>query len=213
MDNRPDFSRYVVHFTNARQPVGTNDPSNPALEFTTMSAMEKLINILKTKIIKASTMPWTRKRATCFTECPWSSLLAHTQNYSPYGIGFDKGFLFSRHGGPALYVRTDHYADQQKLGWAEHIAPFITPFSPPYRPKSFSAQTGFDTTCDYTHEREWRVPHDLPFEYTNVKFIILNTYKDMAAFPGELKDAIGRERFVLMSNYRQIEALWPVHKH
>lgn len=66
--------------------------------------------------------------------------------------------------------------------------------------------------CDYTHEREWRVPHDFPFDYNRIEFVILNSYEDMAKFPKELKDAIGREKFILMDNYKQIEKLWPVHK-
>ncbi len=66
--------------------------------------------------------------------------------------------------------------------------------------------------CDYTHEREWRVPRDFIFEYKDVEFVILNNYQDMAEFPKELKDAIGREKFILMDNYRLIERLWPVHR-
>lgn len=66
--------------------------------------------------------------------------------------------------------------------------------------------------CDYTHEREWRVPHDLPFEYSDIAFIVLEDYEAMAKFPKELKDEIGREKFVLLDNYKKIEELWPVHK-
>lgn len=33
----------------------------------------------------------------------------------------------------------------------------------------------------------------------------------MAAFPKDLKDAIGRDKFILMDNYIHIEKLWPVH--
>ena len=67
------------------------------------------------------------------------------------------------------------------------------------------------STVDYTHEREWRVPHELPFEYTDIQFVILNDYHDMATFSRTLKDAIGREKFILMENYDLIEKLWPVH--
>ena len=66
--------------------------------------------------------------------------------------------------------------------------------------------------CDYTHEREWRIPHDLSLEYSDIAFIILNDYKDMAQVPKELKDAIGRDKFLLMDNYTKIETLWPVHR-
>ena len=40
----------------------------------------------------------------------------------------------------------------------------------------------------------------------------LPDYMAMARFPKELKDAIGREKFLLMDNYKMIEELWPVHK-
>jgi len=42
-------------------------------------------------------------------------------------------------------------------------------------------------------------------------FVNINKYYDMVAFPQELKDAIGREKFILMDNYHLIEKLWPVH--
>lgn len=65
--------------------------------------------------------------------------------------------------------------------------------------------------CDYSHEREWRVAHDLTFDYTDIEFVILKDYKSMAMFPQDLKDAIGRDKFLLMDNYTRIEELWPVH--
>jgi hypothetical protein len=33
----------------------------------------------------------------------------------------------------------------------------------------------------------------------------------MAKFPQGLKNAIGREKFLLMEVYRTVEHLWPVH--
>ena len=66
-------------------------------------------------------------------------------------------------------------------------------------------------TVDYSHEREWRVPHDFPFTYDDIAFVVLSNYKDMAQFPQDLKDAIGRDKFILMNNYIQIEKFWPVH--
>ena len=49
------------------------------------------------------------------------------------------------------------------------------------------------------------------FDYSDIAFVVLNSYKDMAQFPADLKDAIGREKFLLMDNYTRIEKLWPVH--
>lgn len=205
--NRPDFSNFLGHFTTNRRPVGKNDPHNPVKDKMNQHALNRLISILQEKKIIASTMPWTGKHAVCLTECPWSSLLDHTKNYSPYGLGFNKQFIFSRNGSPVFYVRADQYEKQQ---WHEHLKAFVTPFWPAYRPKTINNKKTF-TTCDYTHEREWRVPHDLLFEYRHLEFIVLDKYEDMAKFPKELKDAIGREKFLLMDNYRMVETLWPVH--
>lgn len=206
MNNRPDFSKYLAHFTTDRNPV-SKEEDNPTLPIAKLTARERLIHILKNKKILASSMPWTGCHAVCFTECPWASLLDHTERYSPYGIGFEKSFIFSRNGSPVYYVRADQYEKQE---WHEHLKPFVTPFWPIYRPKSIEEKKSFPT-CDYTHEREWRVPHDLSFEYEQISFIVLKDYNDMAQFPKELKDAIGREKFILMDNYRNIETLWPVH--
>jgi hypothetical protein len=41
--------------------------------------------------------------------------------------------------------------------------------------------------------------------------VILDTYEDMARFPSDLKDAIGRNNFILMDVYKKIEELWPTH--
>ncbi|WP_242401605.1 abortive infection system antitoxin AbiGi family protein [Porphyromonas macacae] len=193
MTSRPDFSHFLVHFTKNKQPVGAQDPDNPIRDKAKGMALTRLISILTDKKIIASTMPWTNCHCVCLTECPWASLIDHTKSYSPYGIGFSKQFVFSRNGSPVYYVRADQYEKQE---WNEHLKSFVTPFWPRYRPKSIKEKKDF-RTCDYTHEREWRVPHDFPFDYDQIEFIILDKYEDMAKFPKELKDSIGRINFYL----------------
>jgi hypothetical protein len=205
--SRPDHGFYLAHFTTNRPPVASKRTDNPTLPFTKgKTALQKLISILELKTIYASYLPWNNRLAVCLTECPWSSLLAHAHHYSPNAIGFNKAFIFAAGGGPVYYVRADHF-DKQK--WESDVYTFVTPFWPGYRPRKLKG--GFKTV-DYSHEREWRVPHDLKFEYSHIEFIILKDYKEMAQFPGELKDKIGREKFLLMENYTMIEKLWPVHK-
>lgn len=208
MSNRPDFSNYLVHFTTDRPPY-SNSCENSTNVYSEMSAKDRLTNILREKKIVASNMPWTGCHAVCFTECPWSSLIDHTERYSSYGIGFSKPFVFSRNGSPVFYVRADQYKKQE---WHEHLRPFITPFWPSYAPNKKKQQVDFPV-CDYTHEREWRVPHDFSFEYKHIEFIILKNYTDMAQFPKDFKDAIGRDKFILVDDYKNIEKLWPVHKY
>lgn len=206
--SRPDVSFYLAHFTSNKYPKGYKDKDNPTNAYMRISAIKRLENILRDKKVIASTLPWTGKRAVCLTECPWTSLIEHTKQYSPYGIGFTKEFVFKTGGAPAYYVRADYFEHQK---WSNYAMTFVTPFWPEYASKEQKEKTKFKK-CDYTHEREWRIPHDLSFEYSDIAFIILNDYKDMAQFPKELKDAIGRDKFLLMDNYTKIETLWPVHR-
>ncbi|HEY1402091.1 MAG TPA: abortive infection system antitoxin AbiGi family protein [Terriglobales bacterium] len=158
-------------------------------------------------------MPWTGKRAVCFTECPWSSLLSHANAYSPYAVGFKKPRVFAAGGGPVYYVRADHFEEQKRNKWDPDVYTFVTPFWPPYLPKD---KRGLGLLggkfIDFSHEREWRIPHDFTFEFSQIEFVIVDKYGDVARFPKDLKDAIGREKFLIMEVYKRIESLWPVHK-
>jgi len=164
-------------------------------------------------------MPWTSRQAVCFTECTWVSLLDHSKRYSPFGVGFSKAFLFATGGGPAIYLRPDFLDWQRehsnpKQAFCDQLWSFVTPFAPAYAPpakKKLASWQKFAKGLDFSHEREWRVPHTLSFEYPDVAFVIVNTYEDMAKMPKTLKDEIGRDRFLIMDIYRQIEKLWPTH--
>src|SRR2546426_5045217 len=148
-------------------------------------------------------MPWTNRPAVCFTECPWPSLINHASRYSPYGVGFSKPRIFAAGRGPVYYVRADHFQKQQ---WSDHVMAFATPFWPDYRSKALHGTEHLGgKTVDYSHEREWRVPHDFYFEHTHVEFVLLKNYEDMARFPKPIKDAIGRERLILLEVYNNIE--------
>ncbi len=188
-------SDFVAHFTKG-------DGEKP---------FENMTNMLNGGVINATIMPWTKNPAACFTECPWSSLLAHTRQYSPFGIGFAKPRVFAAGGGPVYYVRADHF-EKQKHKWEKGVYTFVTPFWPSYRPNTekFKALLG-GQTVDYSHEREWRVPHDFKFKLSQVEFVVLPDYETMARFPKELKDGIGREKFILVDVYKHIEKLWPTH--
>jgi len=218
---RPDFSDYLVHFTKDSKPLGQRRAGTETElgRISRLSAVERLTKILDSKEILASPMPWTSKPAVCFTECTWISLLDHSKRYSPFGVGFSKAFLFATGGAPAIYLRPD-FLDWQK----EHTAPkqafddrlwsFVTPFAPEYAPatkKRITSWQKFKDGLDFTHEREWRVPHVLSFDYSDVAFVIVNSYEDMARMPRSIKDGIGRQKFLIMDIYRQIEKLWPAH--
>jgi hypothetical protein len=189
---RPDHTDFVAHFTKGPQ------------------AYDNLVSILTEQRIKAGILPWINSPGVCFTECPWWSLIAHADRYSAYGIGFTKSHVFAAGGGPVYYVRADHWGKQS---WEPHVKSFVTPFWPGYRPELLRGNEFINgRTVDYSHEREWRVPHEFAFDRKYVPFVILNTYEDMAKFPGQIKDDIGRQNFILMDMYRRIEELWPTHQ-
>lgn len=214
MTNRPDFSMYLAHFTKDGEFCNGQQGNNIA-SIQKMDAKERLVSILEQKKILMSNMPWTNLPCVCFTECPWSSLLAHTEKYSCYGIGFNKKFIFCKHGAPVLYMRVNIFMKYRKHG--EHSGEeremwtFVTPFSPKYG--SEYTKRLLKKPVDYTHEREWRVPEDLKFEYSDVEFIIVKTLDDFNTFPKELQGNLkaANVKVIIMDNYKLVETLWPVH--
>ncbi|MEM7493489.1 MAG: terminase [Pseudomonadota bacterium] len=171
-------------------------------------ACANLEDMLTNGQINASRLPWNNREAVCFTECPWSSLLAHAEQYSSFGLGFAKARVFAAGGGPAYYVRNDLFGQQQ---WEGTNYTFVTPYWPAFRPASKAGHDKQSHPIDYLHEREWRVPHNFTFTLQQVEFVIMPDYGTMASFPQALKDGIGREKFIFMDVYRKIEDLWPVH--
>jgi hypothetical protein len=221
--NRPDFSQYVVHFTRGTPPLNEQaiPKGSPLRKVIAGSAFDRLVSILQSGTIYATPMPWTNRDAVAFTECPFWSLLDHAKRYSPFGVGFTKRHLFVSGGGPALYVRPDLFDKQQQYedpsdpnsrGFHPHLFSYVTPFAPEYAPATFhKTHWKGRNPIDFTHEREWRCPHNFLFTLSRVVFVVVDKYEDVAQFPRALKNAIGRDRFIILDVYRQIEHLWPTH--
>lgn len=208
MENRPDFSNYLVHFTKDKLPC-SKAKTNPAKEFAVkVSALDRLINILKQKQIRSSELTWIHKNAVCFTECIWGSLLSHAQVYSSYGIGFTKEYIFQKGGNPVFYVRPKLHEHIKQI--SEEVKPFLTPFQPEYSKDPMAHNI---KRVDYSHEREWRVPMDFDFEYKDVAFIIVKSLNDLKLPKlSPLVKQIGESKFIVMDNYKKVEQIWPIHK-
>lgn len=204
--SRPDQSFFLAHFTKNGDKYTGEEKENSS--FDEMSARQRLISILQDRTIKASTVPWVKKKVVCFTECPWGSLLRHAENYSPYGIGFTKKLIYSRKGNPVLYLNPELFNLQQK---DNPIYPFINPFLPSYASDKQKKTAFHGCIVDYTHEREWRLTKDFKFQYTSATFVILKSVSDLEVIPDEIRNAIGLDRFIFMDTYRKIEELWPTH--
>lgn len=103
---RIDHTYYLAHFTKPSE-------KNPKPGIKSESALSNLISILRDKTIKKSAIPWTGVPAVCFTECPWNSLLKHAEAYSPYGIGFNKPYVYMKGGNPVFYANPDIFTSQE----------------------------------------------------------------------------------------------------
>lgn len=122
-------------------------------------AFEILCSILDQQIIRANVTGYYGRmygtKAVCLTELTTKGLLEHAKVYSPFGLGFLKGWIFDQGGGPALYVRDDLMRLQ---GAHRAVATRLRPFA---------NKIDLDT-YDFHHEREWRVPKDLHFGLEDV---------------------------------------------
>lgn len=203
----PDYSPLLVHFTRSgpeRKMVREGDipPEHPLHSHKSANSIDRLESILKARIIFASPMPSTGdSSAVCFTECVWDALMAQTDRYSSYGVVFSKRTVFQAGGGPALYVRGDILQDGiNEL--PEAIKPFVVPFDP-----NGVIQPG--VIQDWIHEREWRLPRPMAFEYSDVEYVLVESIADadrIMLLVGTIN--LPAHRFIPMEVYRSIRRAW-----
>jgi hypothetical protein len=201
----PDYSPLVVHFTRDRKfaSPGLIRDGHPVYEFRDHSAVDRLLNILRSKVIYATPMPFLPKNApaVCFTECIWDALTRLAARYSPYGVVLSKRFIFDNGGGPALYARGNVL---QKLwdAFPESMEPFVAPFDP-------EAILKKGVPLDWLAEREWRLPKNLSFEYRDVQYVIVNTIEDARNIVHQIgADHLPEERLIPIEVYATIRKAW-----
>jgi hypothetical protein len=213
MKNRPDYSEYVAHFTRAVA-IGGNESLNAKIG--SMAARERLTNILAERSITATKKYYSLGYpSVAFTECPWTSLLEHAGNYSPYGIGFKKQLLWDAGGQPAVYLRSEFLEDIKTHADKDSFPLVSQKFGALYTPIEREpgwhtlGGTKVDTRIDFAHEREWRVLDDFDFDLGDIEFIVVNRFSDTQHLPSDAIAAVGEDRILSMSNYRRITELWP----
>lgn len=203
----PDYSPLVVHFTKepdrAMARADLIDGDHPLFTHKERPAIERLINILQSKMVYASPMPDlpNSPSAVCFTECMWDALIRHADQYSPYGVAFSKEFIFEKGGGPALYIRGDIL---KLIGQdiPSHLEPFIVPFDP-----TSALQPGVE--IDTVQEREWRLPDSLEFEDSDIRYIIVENIQDAHQVIQRIGlQHIPERKFIPMDVYRTIREAW-----
>ena len=170
----PDYSPLIVHFTKDSKFMRADlvPDDHPLHPYKNASAFDRLLHILTSKTVHATPMPFlpTHASAVCFTECIWKALTRHAKRYSTYGIVISKRLVHKMGGGPALYLRGDVL---KELGnnLPLRLEPFVVPFDPDAVVKAGVPQ-------DWLHEREWRLPQSLTFNYEDVEFVVVNTIED-----------------------------------
>lgn len=202
-----DYSPLVVHFTKepdrpmVKKELVAN--THPLYTYQTTSAKERLLNILISRTIYASPMPFlpNNAEAVCFTECIWDALISLADVYSPYGVVFSKRLIFEKGGGPALYIRGDSLNTIQSS-----IAPCLEPLIAPFDPDGILKH---GVHLNWVHEREWRLPTSLKFEYSDIEYVIVANMQDAMDILQHIgSQHIPEENYIPMDVYRTIKKAW-----
>ena len=197
--NVPDLADHVIHFTGRS---GWQMRVPP--EIAAMDGEQRLLQILMDNRIRGFQTFNSWAPVVCLTESTQAAVttLIRDGRYSPYGIGFTKQFVFERSGGPALYVRGDEWSDATSLPqplrcrlvrfWPGSVA------GPGERVPEHLGES------QWLHEREWRIPTELPFAWEDVKFLIVSDRNWQAAHANVIEDWAGPEHGSL---FRSIPAV------
>lgn len=110
----------------------------------------------------------TNSKAACFTESTLAGLKAHRDVFNAkYGVAFDRDLLFTKGANPCLNVRAS-LLKTSFMRNGETTLRYLYNFIPhQLHPFVNIIHESFDAT----HEREWRVPDDLSFTYSELLFV------------------------------------------
>jgi|ERR1041385_3745422 hypothetical protein len=201
----PDYSPFVVHFAKNGQMVLEGDipEGDPLYIHRGTQAEERLMNILTSRTIYASPMPFLPlpSRAVCFTECIWEGLNRLAEQYSSYGVVFSKRLIFDSGGGPALYLRGDTF---NVIGnnIPRELHPFIAPFDPESRLRP-------GVRLDWVHEREWRLPTSLTFTYADIEYVLVESIEAASRVVHQIgAQHLPESKIIPMEVYRNIKQAW-----
>jgi hypothetical protein len=173
--DRADQSFHLCHFTKSGDLCGKIDVER-IQEIQSKLAFQRFEQILETKRIHDCALPHFNHvqgngmllvRAVCFTEMTAPSLSSHAENYSPWGVAFCKSFLYNTsYANPVLYLRRELFREIVQQNTDHRLLRNLTPFTPRY-----DEGVSKDDTVDYSHEREWRTPGPVEFEWENLAWV------------------------------------------
>lgn len=169
----PDLADHVIHFTGRQGPkIRVED------EILGLSDWSRLLRICADQRIKGFAPFGAVEPVVCLTEStrPAVSALIREGRYTAWGIGFAKDHVFRQGGGPALYVRGDEWALMADM--PEPLRSRAVRFWPGANPDP-GEQLCSDILrpSEWLHEREWRVPGQLTFEWNDIAFLVIDDIK------------------------------------
>jgi hypothetical protein len=166
----PDVGDHLIHFTGR---TGRRINVDPVIE--ALPAHERLLRILVDGVVRGFETFGAGAPVVCLTESVKASVarLIQDRRYEPCGIGFSKQFIFDRNGGPAFYVRGDEWSTAT-AALPQPLRCRLVRFWPGAAPDPGEwLSNDLLTTSEWLHEREWRVPTELCFDWPDVKFLIV----------------------------------------
>lgn len=170
--NRNDISSRLTHLTKGN---------------TSGEAFQTLLKILEMKKIIGSTTETGfiigNKAAVCFQEAPLNAIAENLQyeeklregtdskvRYSAFGLRFDKIWIYKKGGRPVIYEEKE-------------LMKNLLPKEEYWRLVNYDLQD-MQHIIDWTHEREWRVPGDVDFEYKDIEILVSSNeyYKEFIEY-------------------------------
>ena len=163
--NRNDISSRLTHLTKGN---------------SSEEAFKILLKILEEKTVVGSTTATGfiigSESAVCLQEAPLNAIAENLSyekevrgksddkvRYNAVGLRFNKAWIYKKGGRPVIYEEKD-------------LMKSILPSDEYWRIVNYDLSDN-QYMVDWTHEREWRVPGDIQFEYKNVEIIVeSNTY-------------------------------------
>lgn len=155
ISKRTDMAARITHLTRG-------DNSDEAFENLWKILIDK-------KLIGSGTTGFIsgKRKAVCLQELPLSAIAENLMyekalggkiRYSPFGVRFHKGFIYRKGGRPVIYEDKD-------------VMKSLLPEDEYWRIVDLKL-VDIEAYVDWTHEREWRVPDELEFDYENIEVIV-----------------------------------------
>ena len=172
-NERDDYWELIIHYTSRNN----------------------FLEIVESQKIKAMPTGYFDAPAVCLTDAPVKFGHEFKHRYGPFGIAFRKKDIISNGGVPAVYLIDRVIEEQKGIGFAPSILPFLNvsriPETAPGHLKT--------KRVDYLHDRKWRYPGDIDFNYIEPVGIVL-------------PDGIPSHKFSGPNGKKLINIAWKYHE-